>query len=67
MFVCLFFVCPYLRVTLVLLALLVLPVKTVLRVCVVTVVPQADRETLGCADLLEPLERKESLERMVPL
>lgn len=60
-------VCPHPRVTLVLLAPPVLLVKMALRVCAVMAVHQADREMLGCADLLVPLERKESLERMVPL
>lgn len=46
---------------------LALLVKMVLRVCVETVDPQAGRETLGCVEPLEPLERKEMLERMVPL
>lgn len=55
------------RVTLVLLVPLALLVKMVLRVCVETVDPQAGRETLGCVEPLEPLERKEMLERMVPL
>lgn len=58
---------PSLRVTLVLLAPLVLLVKTVLREFAVTLAPQEDRETPGCVELLEPLARREMLEKMVPL
>jgi len=43
------------------------PVKTVLRVCAVTPDPRAEPETLGCADPLEPPERRETPERTVPL
>ncbi|KAJ8358950.1 hypothetical protein SKAU_G00154750 [Synaphobranchus kaupii] len=53
-------------VTLVLLDLRALLVKTVQRVSVETVVPPVGRETLGCVGQLEPQERREILERMAP-
>jgi len=54
-------------VTLVLLALLAPLVKTVLREFAEMAANQADREMLGYEELLEPLARRESLERTDPL
>ncbi|KAJ8264823.1 hypothetical protein COCON_G00139220 [Conger conger] len=48
-------------------ALLVLQVKTALKVCVETLVQLVARETLDCEGLLEPQGRRERPARMVPL
>lgn len=61
------FVSSHHRVILDLLVLLVLLVKTGLRVLVVMAAYREDRETLGFVDPLAYKERRESLERMAHL